>query len=272
MSGNPQYFLWPSRTWPVVQFAGQFNNTERGFRTTWFAPTHAINLHSYTGVMRIDREEFELQPGDLTLTPRGAVASYDLPKGGQTLCVHFDSPSSSHGDIFLLPLRMPLGPAWQLAESRLLAIAELLSGREAFGLGVAAASAAVQELLLWLAIRYASQISERHLTRTEQAVEEAAAWLGRNFERPVSMADVSHAVGLSQNYLARHFRVRYGMTMPHYLLTRRMEHAQYLLTHTDLPIKTVAARSGMPDLQHFNKLFRATNQQSPSALRAASRK
>ena len=77
---------------------------------------------------------------------------------------------------------------------------------------------------------------------------------------------------MTQNYLARMFRKRFGMTIPRYLLNRRIDYARHLLTTTNIPIHRVAARVGLPDPQHFNKQFRKLVGTSPSHARITFRK
>ena len=74
-------------------------------------------------------------------------------------------------------------------------------------------------------------------------------------------------MGLSQNYLARRFKARFGVTLQGYLRNCRMEYAGLLLATTDMPIGQVGACVGLPDPQHFNKQFRAVFGESPSAAR-----
>ncbi len=57
------------------------------------------------------------------------------------------------------------------------------------------------------------------------------------------------------------------MTIQEYVLQRRVQEASRLLLNTDLPIKLVAARVGMSDLQYFNKTRRTLCGLSPSRLR-----
>ena len=105
----------------------------------------------------------------------------------------------------------------------------------------------------------------------EQAVHRAADILNTRFNGELSVPDLADEVAMTQNYLARRFKRRFGMTIPRYLLTVRMQHAQLLLSTTNLPIGRIAHRVGMPDRQHFNKQFRRSAGASPSAFRSRAR-
>ncbi|MBS1703031.1 MAG: helix-turn-helix domain-containing protein [Armatimonadetes bacterium] len=51
---------------------------------------------------------------------------------------------------------------------------------------------------------------------------------------------------------------------------KRAEIAKTLILTTDLPMKTIAVQTGMPDLQYFNKAIRSISGLSPRALRELS--
>ena len=73
--------------------------------------------------------------------------------------------------------------------------------------------------------------------------------------------------GVSQNYLARRFRARHGMTLQRYLLGRRIEFARHLLNSTELPVKVVAIEAGLGNPQYFHRQFVRAVGHSPSQER-----
>jgi AraC-like DNA-binding protein len=164
-----------------------------------------------------------------------------------------------------LRLHLPLGSLGEHAGQRIMAIAQLRTGGTD-PVANAAASAAMLELLLWLSMQ-ARIVRSTSAARGPGAAERAAAILHARLADEICVADLAEEVGLTQNYLARQFRQRYGTTMPHFLLTCRMDHARHLLRHTTLPVARVAAHVGLPDPQHFNKQFRRLVGVSPSQYR-----
>jgi hypothetical protein len=74
-------------------------------------------------------------------------------------------------------------------------------------------------------------------------------------------------VGLSADYVARLFARRYGMTLQHYLLLRRVELARHLLVSSGLLVSEIGWQVGMPDPHYFNKQFRRVVGQGPLAFR-----
>jgi transcriptional regulator GlxA family with amidase domain len=67
--------------------------------------------------------------------------------------------------------------------------------------------------------------------------------------------------------LTRLFRAATGKTVVAALQERRVERARHLLTYSDLPVKDVAARVGIEDLNQFNKMMRRHCGAAPRAIR-----
>jgi len=250
----------PLSIFPEVRLAGRFPLADRGFGTTYLGPAHAFHLHDYAGRMRLTGLEVALKPGDVTISPAGRPSGYDLPAPGRHWCIHF-SPAGGHNG-FTLPLHLRLGAAAASVRERMAHVAGLHARGPSDPVAQASAALAVQELLLWLASR------ARPHAPAAAAAEQAAAIVDQRFDEPLTVPAIALEVGRSQNHLARQFRARFGVTLPHRLAQRRVEHARYLLESTDLPIWRVAERVGIPDPQHFNKTVRRLLGASPSAIRA----
>ena len=71
----------------------------------------------------------------------------------------------------------------------------------------------------------------------------AAEILNTRFSDELNVPALADEVALTQNYLARRFKQRFGMTIPRYLLTRRMQHAQLLSARPIFPFNESRARS-----------------------------
>ncbi|MGH8239918.1 MAG: helix-turn-helix domain-containing protein, partial [Steroidobacteraceae bacterium] len=267
--------LWPAATIPTIRVAGRFPLAERAYATTYLGRTHALHVHAYCGEIRIGERTFSLQDGDLTVSPAGIPSAYDLRQSGHHLCVHFlPAGNAPRAGLIALPLHLPLRAASSYARERLAHISRL-HARSTHGgapdlLSAASAAIALQELLLWCAAR--SQVHAGVETPTPDAIERIAAILDTRFHEQLSVPRLAAKVGTSQNSIARRFRQRFGMTIPHYVSMRRIGHARYLLESTDLPIGRIAERVGIPDPQYFNKQVRRLLGDSPSAIRNAAQR
>lgn len=264
----PPTLAWPLTDRPRIRIAVRAPLDDRGFAVRYHGGFHALHLYDYAGTIRMDEHRFELRPGDVTLTPAGVETRYDLPRPGTHLVLHFHSACATPDprDTVDLPLHLSLGEQRPAAEVRLMRIIHTHAMAENDRLAEANASAALQELLLWLAIR-ARQTPGTGGPTLDRATQSAMELIDHRLDRSLNVPDLARQVGLSQNYLARRFRERFGMTMQSYLLARRIELARELLVSTDLSVKTIGVRVGMPDPQYFNKRFRQRTGMSPSAMR-----
>jgi len=276
MLPRPANLSWPTATIPRIRVAGRFPLHDRRYATTYLGRTHALHLHSYEGDIRIGEQQFALHDGDLTISPAGIASGYDLRESGYHWCVHFYPVATTAGDSQIsLALHLPLHGAATYVRERLMYISRLhargSAAERADALATATAAIALQDLLLWVAARSQARTAGSSLAAAS-TVERVAAIVDARFHEPLSIRRIAREVGKSQNYIARRFRERFGMTILQYALSRRVAHARYLLESTDLPVRQVARRAGIDDAQYFNKQIRRQLGDSPSAIRAAARK
>ena len=259
--------LWPMRAYPIPISAGRHRMDDRNFCYTYSHATHALHVYDYHGRVNIGPNTFLLHPGDFTLSPKGVASSYDLPQSGYHYYIHFKPTHIRSDEKVSLPLYLHLGALKTRFVEKIMDISSDLATARSDHVSRAAASATLQELLLRLTVhtRNISDVSTN--SRVIHIVDHAAKVLRQSLHRPLSVPELAKEVGLSQNYLGRHFRKRFGMTSPRYLLTYRIDHARNLLVTTNIPINEIGIRIGLPDPKHFNKQFRLMTGMSPSAFR-----
>jgi AraC-like DNA-binding protein len=92
-----------------------------------------------------------------------------------------------------------------------------------------------------------------------------------NPERPWSLSDLGHRVGLGRSVFSARFTKLVGQSMHRYVIERRMAEAAFLLETSDEPIARIASRVGYETAAAFSKLFLRYHGQSPGRYRAARR-
>ena len=268
----PLHLSWPSRCLPVVTTGGLF--PMRPQQCNGYAYVHpgiALHLHEYRGTIVIRGKRFRLRPGDLTFSPPGPSSStYQLEEEGNHLCVHFRPETGlADGAALKLPLHLSLGPLAAAARERFWRLIDY--HRQANGdprsPAGSAASATLQELLVWIHLQHRSGARQQRAGGAEEALAKLRQVIDASLRKQVSVPDLAAQTELSADYLSRLFRRRYGMSIPHYLLQRRMEQARHLLLASGAPILEVGRLVGIPDPQYFNKQFRRVTGRSPSQYR-----
>lgn len=234
--------------------------------------TVALHVHDYTGVMWLGGRRLALRPGDFTLTPAGVPSNYDLDAPGHHLCVHFDAVAPlAPGEAMRLPHH------WRPASHERRVVEHLweiihLFRREATpdaALARQAAGTALQGLLMWIAVTVAGGRERSPRPGGVDAdLGKVRRHLDEHFREALDVPALARRFGVSQNYLARRFRARHGLTLQRYVLGRRVEFARHLLNVTRLPLKAVAIESGLGNPQYFHRQFRLATGHSPSEERA----
>jgi AraC-like DNA-binding protein len=84
---------------------------------------------------------------------------------------------------------------------------------------------------------------------------------------PIGLADLAAATGLSRMHFAAQFRAATGLRPHEYLLRRRIERAQTLLSASRLPLCEVALDVGFKSQAHFTTVFARFVGETPNAWR-----
>jgi AraC-like DNA-binding protein len=233
--------------------------------------TVVLHYHQYRATMQSGHRRFDLFPGDITLSPPGELSSYAIAEDGFHWCIHFHPAPASVAPETRIPLYLRARPELAPVLARMQQITDW--HRRANGSDPAkktlraAGAAALQEVLLCLASERTRPSHHMSTNRTSAALQRVVEWIDGNLEKAIVTPDLVREANLSQNYLSRLFRQRYGVTLQHYLLLRRIEVARHLLLSTNDRIKEVGIRVGLPDPQHFNKQFRRVTGMSPGHFR-----
>ena len=99
--------------------------------------------------------------------------------------------------------------------------------------------------------------------------ERARQKLDTHVDSSYSIGQLGEDIFISQGYLRKLFKERYGESPVTYLLRRKLELAEELLRMTDLPVKEIAVKVGIKNPYYFSALFRRKKGLSPAKYRLA---
>jgi len=103
----------------------------------------------------------------------------------------------------------------------------------------------------------------------DTAVATTRQQIERHFSDPeLDIHRLADRVELHRSTLTRRFQAATGTSPSAYLQAKRLQHALALLTTTDLPVATVARRSGYSDPDYFARRIRQVTGQTPSDFRS----
>ena len=96
-------------------------------------------------------------------------------------------------------------------------------------------------------------------------VRKAIDYMDINLSQPLTVAEISRAVGVDRHLLTRVFGQETGMTVKQYLAKRRCEIAAELLRDSGISVQEAAAYVGYPDHNYFSNVVKANQGISPQS-------
>jgi AraC family transcriptional regulator len=219
-----------------------------------------LHLYRYSAEYFVDGVEYAIRPGSVSLVPPATTVEYRYHGRSDHLYVHFradQDPEERGAARRAVPVVQDAGPALPLIDELLYRAATSY-----------AAEPRRAEAQLWTALWRIAELSDaRDADRGDPVVQAALEQIEKSLAEPLKVADLARRLGVSHNHLTRLFRTHTGETVVGHIQSRRMHRAHHLLMASTLPISTIAAAVGIPDLQAFNKACRRAFGASPRALR-----
>ncbi len=108
---------------------------------------------------------------------------------------------------------------------------------------------------------------QRHGALVPRQSHQIEAFIAENIAKPIRVRDLARCLCLSNSYFHLIFRGSTGETPHAYVMRRKIEHAQRLMTRTDLPLSQIALECGLADQPHLTNLFRRQTGTSPASWR-----
>lgn len=103
--------------------------------------------------------------------------------------------------------------------------------------------------------------------RKEIYVKKAIEYIGMNYSRKMSIADVAHHISLDRSYLGSIFKEQLDTSLQDFLINYRIDKACELMKNKDLSIGDISRSVGYDDPLHFSKIFKKSRQISPKEYR-----
>jgi len=99
----------------------------------------------------------------------------------------------------------------------------------------------------------------------------AIEFLEQNIQRPLTLAQIAEAAGMSVRQCTRLFRQHLGCSPVSFFIGLKMSSAKVLLSVSSLSVQQVGMEVGYDDPYHFSSQFKQRIGQSPQIFRRASR-
>lgn len=110
-------------------------------------------------------------------------------------------------------------------------------------------------------------VEENRERQSESVMEKAKAYIRENFQKELTLDEVSKIVDISPYYFSKLFKQETGENFIEYLTKIRMKNAEMLLQDSHYSIKEVCIMSGYGDPNYFSRIFKKYEGVTPSEYR-----
>lgn len=240
---------------PTVVACGVAEHGQRAIDRWWLPRAWTLHVYAYEADLVLDGQTHRIHPGWAGVIAPGVQQEYRYQGRSPHTYAHFEL--TSDGPYTPLPVLVDLGRA--AADFR---------RRFEQAVGDFAVRPMRCHVRIWDLLWELARLGEdAGVGDGDQRLATAMADIERGLDQPLSIPALAARVGLSHNQLTRLFRQGTGDSVVGYIRRRRVEKAVYLLTRTDLPVKSIAQQVGIPDPQAFTKTVRALAGRAPSDFR-----
>lgn len=112
----------------------------------------------------------------------------------------------------------------------------------------------------------------RHLTSSHKSVQAMIDYTENHYREDISIQDLAEYCSINANYASQLFKHETGTSFISYLTALRMEHAEWLLSHTADPVFQIAAAVGYSDYFYFARVFKKVKGYTPTSYRKSVKK
>lgn len=106
---------------------------------------------------------------------------------------------------------------------------------------------------------------------TNKTMQELLSYVNQNFNT-VTLESLSDYIGYSTTHIGRMFKKHLGKSFSDFVRSIRINHAEYLLSFSGMPISEISSTVGYENAEHFCRVFKSEMGLSPRTYRQMRRK
>ncbi len=115
------------------------------------------------------------------------------------------------------------------------------------------------DMKLWFMERFTELLQcQRELDeKSVDVVEYIEKYVKENYDKKLSLQELSEAVNLNKNYVSQLFKKKTGKNIGSYITGVKIERAKELMKNTKLKVNVIAEKVGYEDERYFYKVFKS---------------
>ena len=232
-------------------------------------------IHNGEGSGSVEDQQFELQPGDFMLIPKGAshIAGQARGQTFHLTATHFYANvfgGANLLDLIGFPVHVRTDPRRDAELIRLVGENDREFGVKASGYRKAVA-ANLLRMLMHIVRNFGAQFKPPYASDRSQELRRllpAFDCLERNLtDGAISIGDLARTVHVSEVQFRKLFRRVTGSSPARYIQSRRIERACRMLRESDASIEEAALAAGFSDSAFFCRVFKIWTHTTPTEYR-----
>ena len=111
-------------------------------------------------------------------------------------------------------------------------------------------------------------LAVKNTSQTDQTpVQKICQYLIDNFDKPITLSELSSKFGYSKQHITKLFKKHYGITPLNFVINNRLERSLDYLAETSMTISEISQICGFENSNYYIRLFRQRYATTPQKYR-----
>ncbi len=128
------------------------------------------------------------------------------------------------------------------------------------------------EMMHDMIVKYCALVKNHSMKNYSLLVQKVITLIDTDLTADLSLRRQAELLNVNASYLSTLFKKETGVTLTEYVTQKRIDHAAFLLSSTNMQIQNIAQHCGIYDVNYFTKIFKKQKNKTPKEYREDSMK